>query len=106
MADLTLTPSQPTVTEATPHQPVRRFVGSPGVWIRVHGEWCRPLHVWLYRGAWRVACRLCWPNGALWSGDDLWGGGWATQAEAFDAAHAHGRAHEIGMLDAARAVKP
>lgn len=68
---------------------LRAFVGLPGVWVRVHGDWQRPIHVWLYRGAWRV---LCWPClTPLRTGDELHDGGYGSQSEAFDAAVAHCR---------------
>lgn len=68
---------------------VRAFVGRPGVWVQRHGEWCRPLHVWLYRGAWRV---ICWPcMASIDSGDSLYGGGWPAQVAALDAAAEHCR---------------
>lgn len=66
---------------------LQAFVGETGAWVKRHGDWHRPIHVWLYRGAWRI---ICWPcMTALQSGDDLHDGGWRTQAAAMDAAYAH-----------------
>ncbi len=67
--------------------PMRRFAGLPGVWVQRHRDWDRPLHVWLYRGAWRI---ICWPcMTSLRSADDMYADGWPTQQAAMDAAHAH-----------------
>jgi hypothetical protein len=68
-------------------RPARVIVGRPGVWVWFHQEWCRPLHVWLYRGAWRVVCRRCMTG--LASELELYGNGWPTIGDAFDAALAH-----------------
>lgn len=70
-----------------PAHPLRAFVGRPGVYVQCHGDWIRPLNVWLYRGAWRTICRPCMTP--VQSGDELYDGGWPTQAAAFDAAVAH-----------------
>lgn len=76
--------------------PLRAFVDRPGVWVQRHGDWNRPLHVWLYRGAWRV---ICWPCATpLRSGDDLYDDGYRTQAAAFDAAVTHCAACEYVVL--------
>lgn len=70
-----------------PTHPLRAFPGRRGVFVNRHGDWDRPLHVWLYRGAWRV---ICWPcSMPLRSGLDLYDGGWPSQGEAFNAAVAH-----------------
>ena len=69
---------------------IRAFVGMPGLWVNRYGEWCRPVHVWLYRGAWRAACFPC--ARALPSDNPLFDYGYPTQAAAFDAAHDHCRA--------------
>jgi hypothetical protein len=69
-------------------RPLRRFAGRRGVWVH-HHDWCRPLVVWRYRGAWRVVCWACWPT-AIRSDDPTYGGGgWPTQQAAFAAALAH-----------------
>lgn len=73
--------------------PVRAFPNRHGVWVQVHGQWGRPLHVWLYRGAWRAVCWSCMT--ALRFGDDLYDGGWRTQAAAFGMALAHCRDCQI-----------
>lgn len=67
--------------------PMRAFPGRPGVWVQRHGDWCRPLSVWLYRGAWRVLCFSCMVS--IRSDNDLYGRGWPSLGEAFDAAVAH-----------------
>ncbi len=68
------------------HQ-MRAFPGRRGVFVQRHGDWSRPLHVWLYRGAWRV---ICWPcMTPLQSGNRLYDGGWPTQRAAFGAALEH-----------------
>jgi hypothetical protein len=68
--------------------PLRRFAGHTGVYLRAYGEWCRPLRVWLYRGAWRVVCRACHPA-VINSGNLLYDGGWPTLKAAFAAAVEH-----------------
>lgn len=80
------------LTTAAPHDherghPMRRFAGRPGVYVQRHGDWDRPLHVWLYRGAWRILCFPCMVS--IQSGDPMWDNGWPTQTEAFDVAYAH-----------------
>lgn len=75
------------------HQ-MRAFVGRPGVFIQRHGDWRRPLHVWLYRGAWRV---ICWPcMTPLQSGSEVYDDGWGTQHAALTAAHEHCRGCAVG----------
>lgn len=74
--------------------PMRAFVGRPGVWVQRHGDWDRPLNVWLYRDAWRVLCFPCMTP--IRSGSDLYDGGYRTQGEAFAAAVAHCRECEAG----------
>lgn len=75
------------VHEHKPGHQLRAFPGRPGVYVNRHGDWDRPLHVWLYRGAWRV---ICWPcMTPLQSGLGLYDGGWPTQQAAFAAAVAH-----------------
>jgi hypothetical protein len=69
--------------------PIRAFVGMPGIWVQRHGQWDRPLNVWLYRGAWRVLCFIC--MAPVSTKDALYGYGYRSQAEAFDAALAHCR---------------
>lgn len=70
--------------------PTRAFVGTPGIWVQRHGQWCRPLHVWLYRGAWRVVCFVCMT--ALHAGyGGLYGGGYQSLPAAMNAALAHCR---------------
>lgn len=66
---------------------VRACVGRPGIWVNCHGEWCRPLWVRLYRGAWRVGCWPCLSG--IDSGNDLWDRGFASLGDAFEAAMAH-----------------
>lgn len=68
---------------------MRAFAGRSGVWVQVHGEWCRPLNVWLYRGAWRIHCYRCMTP--IRSDSELYDGGYPTQSEAFDVALAHCR---------------
>lgn len=66
---------------------LRQIAGRRGWWVRVHGEWSRPLNVWRYRGAWRVICYPCmYP---LASDDPTFDYGWPTMEAAFDAAHRH-----------------
>lgn len=68
---------------------LRAFVGETGTWVQRHGEWQRPMHVWLYRGAWRI---ICWPcMTSLRSDDALYDGGWRTLTAAFDVAWDHCR---------------
>jgi hypothetical protein len=67
--------------------PLRRLPDRPGVYVQVHGDWDRPLHVWLYRGAWRAICRPCMDS--IRSDDETYNYGWPTQAAAFDAAVRH-----------------
>lgn len=72
-------------------RPLRAFAGKPGIWVNQHG-WCRPLHVWRYRGAWRVTCWHCWPqhiNSSNLLYDVLYDGGWPTLTAAFAAAVEH-----------------
>lgn len=69
--------------------PMRRFAGRRGLWVLNHGDWDRPLHVWLYRGAYRVICRVCLTS--IQSGDRLYDGGWPDRSSAMDAAAAHCR---------------
>ncbi len=76
-----------TIHDHKPGYRPRAFVGVPGLWVQRHGDWCRPLHVWLYQGAWRAICFLCMTS--LRAEDDLYDGGYRTQAAAFDAALAH-----------------
>ncbi len=66
---------------------VRAFAGRTGLWVQRHGTWCRPVNVWLYRGAWRAVCFPCMTS--LRSGDDLYDRGWRTQGDAMDAAYRH-----------------
>ncbi len=81
---------------------LRALVGVPGVWVQRHGDWQCPLHVWLYRGAWRALCFVCMTS--LSTDDDLYGGGYRTQSAAFDAAHDHCRSCPDGAaLEARRA---
>jgi hypothetical protein len=68
-------------------RPVRGIAGRPGVWVWFHDEWCRPLRIWVYRGAWRVVCRRCMAG--LSSDDERYDDGWPTWQAALDAAHAH-----------------
>jgi hypothetical protein len=83
---------------ARPHDhsrgyPMRAFPGKPGVFVQRHGDWDRPMHVWLYRDAWRI---LCWPcMTSIRSGDELYDHGWPSQSAAFDAALAHCRACSV-----------
>jgi hypothetical protein len=71
----------------SPTRQIRRFAGRPGVWVHVWGEWCRPMVVSLYRGAWRATCWVC--GHSLDSGDDLYGRGWPTPRGAYEAAERH-----------------
>lgn len=66
---------------------MRAFVGKPGLWIQRHGDWDRPMHVWLYRGAWRILCFPCMTS--IRSDDEVYDHGWPSQSVAFDAALAH-----------------
>lgn len=67
---------------------LRAFPSRPGVWVKWCGDWHRPLHVWLYRGAWWVNCHVC--MGSVRSDNALYAaGGWPTQAAAVVAALAH-----------------
>lgn len=79
--------------------PMRSFTGRPGVFVQRFGRWDRPLRVWRYRGAWRVICLPCMTP--IQSGDDLYGGGWPTQAAAFDAAITHCRCCPVAVREAA-----
>ncbi len=67
----------------------RAIVGKPGVWVQRHGNWCRPMNVWLYRGAWRCICFPCMT--AIKSDDEVWDFGWPTLGAAMDAARQHCR---------------
>ncbi len=67
----------------------RAIVGKPGIWVTRHGDLCRPLNVWLYRGAWRIICFPCMT--AIKSDHELWDFGWPTQDDAMDAAQGHCR---------------
>lgn len=69
--------------------PMRIVLGRPGVYVYNHGDWDRPMHVWLYRGAWRAVCRPCVMP--ITSDDTLTGYGWRTMVAAYDAAVAHCR---------------
>lgn len=66
---------------------MRAFAGRTGMYVQRHGNWDRPLRVWLYRGAWRVICLPCMTS--VGSGDELYVNGWPTQQAAFTAALEH-----------------